>query len=255
MTRADVSTSSQPRSLSWVGLIVLLVVFALLPAFVDVLVLGGSGEFTFPDQASATNLVLTKTVALAVAVAAVTYLRWWTVVLHEQLRTRPWLWVMPAVIITASLALADWGRVGEAGVLLASTVLLGALLIAVGEELVFRGVVLTFLRQRYREAVAAGVTAVLFGLIHVTAGPLQVVVSTLFGLLLYYCRRVSGGLVVPILVHTAWDVSVFTAFLTDTPSTDSGAGLVLTLLTVALLLLVAVFHRRVDRPTPGQAGK
>ena len=90
----------------------------------------------------------------------------------------------------------------------------------------FRGVVLTFLRDRYREQTAAIATALLFGVAHLVSGPLNAVVSAMVGYLLYHSRRVSGGLVVPIVLHTLYDFSIFSTQTTANPDSapDRRAG-------------------------------
>jgi hypothetical protein len=238
------------RNLSWVGLIVLLVAFTMVPAFIDVLVVHGSGQYEFPDQDSVNDLMIVKAVGVAIVVLAISVLRWWPVVLHEQLRTRRWVWIVPIVLLVASVATIDYGRLGTAGIALGVGLLVGTLFIGVSEELLFRGVVLTFMRDRYREWIAATVTAVLFVAIHFLAGPVQIVASAIFGYLLYYVRRVSGGIAMPIVVHTAWDYAVFSAYTTADPVVDDDTSLILFVLSVVLLLAVLVGHRAAEPRTP-----
>lgn len=251
MTPTDVGPDAAPdrrRRLGWPMLVGLLVVFALLPSFVAVFAFGARSNFSFPDQETVTHEALTVAIGLLVVVAFVSWLRWWPEVLHEQLRTGRWVWLVPASILAVSIALADYGRMREAGAAIIGTLLLAVLFIAAGEELLFRGVVLLFLRGRQREAIAAMLSSLMFGLIHFPAGPVQVVSSMVFGYLLYLTRRVSGGLVLPIAVHAAWDFSVFTSATTATPSSGSNASVALALLSVVLLVVVAVAHRRIDVP-------
>lgn len=237
------------RNLSWLGLIALLVAFTMVPAFIDVLVVHGSGQYEFPDQDSVNDLMIVKAIGVVIVVLAISALRWWPVVLREELRTRRWVWIVPITLLVASIATIDYSRLGTAGIALGVGLLVGTLFIGVSEELLFRGVVLTFLRDRYREWIAATVTAVLFGAIHFLAGPVQIVASAIFGYLLYYVRRVSGGIVMPILVHTAWDFSVFTAYTTANPAVDDDTSLILFLLSVVLTVVLLVGHRAAEPGT------
>jgi len=253
MTDASTPAPTAPatrRKLSWLGLIALLVAFTMVPAFIDVLVVHGSGQYEFPDLDSVNDLMIVKAIGVVIVVLAISLLRWWPVVLREELRTRRWVWIVPITLLVASIATIDYSRLATAGVALGVGLLVGTLFIGVSEELLFRGVVLTFLRDRYREWIAATVTAVLFGAIHFLAGPVQIVASAIFGYLLYYVRRVSGGIVMPILVHTAWDFSVFTAYTTATPAVDDDTSLILFLLSVVLLLAVLVGHRAAEPRSP-----
>lgn len=247
---APAPTATQVRhSLPWLGLIALLVAFTMVPAIIDVIELHGGGDYVFPDQATVNNLALVKGIGLVIVVLAISALRWWPVVLHEQLRTRRWVWLVPMTLLVASVATIDYGRLATAGVALGLTLLVGTLFIGASEELLFRGVVLTFLRDRYREWIAALVTAVLFGAMHFLAGPIQIVSSAIMGYLLYYIRRVSGGIWLPILVHSAWDFSVFTGFTTADPVVDPDTSLILFMLSVVLLVVLLVGHRAAEPRT------
>lgn len=248
---SDALTASPPvapvrRPLSWVGLVVLLVAFAMVPAVVDVVALGREGTYVFPDQGTVTDLVLVKGLGLVIVVLAISMVRWWPVVLRESLRARRWVWVVPIALLLACVATIDYGRLVTAGAALAVTLLIGALLIGASEELLFRGVVLTFLRDRYREWIAVVVSVLLFGAIHFLAGPLQMLSSAIFGYLLYYVRRVSGGIGLPILVHAAWDFSVFSGFTTSDPVVDPDTSLLLFLLSVVLLVALLGGHRATE---------
>ncbi len=231
------------RTLSWGGLVALLLLFALTAPLLAVIRLDSA--YAYPDQASATTLVLNKSVGVLIVVAAITYLRWWPPVMHESLRTRRWVWLVPATFLVLAVAFTDYGRLVAAGPILTLSLVAGALLIAGGEELMFRGVVLTFARARFREPVAAIVTTALFGLMHAPAGVLWIVMTMIFGYLLYLTRRVSGGLIVPILVHASWDFAVFSVHTTATPDPDSSTGAILSAASIVLLIVVVALRGRV----------
>jgi len=236
----------------WIVLILLLVAFALVPAFFNVLVLHKKSGFETPDLPSALNLLPGPAIALVLAVLVTTVYGWWPEVLSEHRRVRRWLWLIPAAFVVAAALLTDYGRLATAGPALTASLVLSTLLVAASEELAFRGVVLTFLRDRFREWVAAVVTAVLFGALHLTGGVVQAGMTMIFGYLLYLMRRVSGGLVVPILVHFAWDFSVFSGMTTAQPDPDSATGLILSLITFAAVLAIGIGFRAVEprRPDP-----
>ncbi|MFA9271283.1 MAG: lysostaphin resistance A-like protein, partial [Baekduiaceae bacterium] len=131
-----------------------------------------------------------------------------------------WLWVVPllfVVVIVGNLAGADWGEWDAAAVLV---LLLGCLMIGFGEEIVFRGYVLVGARSRFSETGAWFASSLLFGLFHGTnilTGQAvgitlrQVGLAFLLGGALYFVRRVSGYLVVGMLLHGLWDFSTFIA--------------------------------------------
>ena len=89
----------------------------------------------------------------------------------------------------------------------------------------------------------------MFGAIHFLAGPIQMLSSAIFGYLLYCIRRVSGGIWLPILVHSAWDFSVFSGFTTADPAVDPDTSLILFLLSVVLLVVLLVGHRAAEPRT------
>lgn len=180
------------------------------------------------DQISASVSSVLKFVVLSVGAGIVAVLvltaRWEAndVIFRERRRLdRPaWLWVIPAllaVIITANLVGVDWG---DWDVDVLAVLLLGCLMVGFGEEIVFRGYVLVGARSRYSETGAWFLSSLLFALFHGTniltgqaVGTTlrQVGLAFIVGGSLYLVRRVTGLLVVGMLLHGLWDFSTFTA--------------------------------------------
>ena len=75
-----------------------------------------------------------------------------------------------------------------------------------------------------------------------------VLASAVFGYLLLHVRRVSEGILVPILVHTVYDFSIFSALTTAEPAESGTASFALFLLAVVLLLVMIVGHRWAELP-------
>jgi membrane protease YdiL (CAAX protease family) len=95
------------------------------------------------------------------------------------------------------------------------------------------------------------ITALSFGGVHVTnfftEGPgafAQALVVSTIGLYLYVVRLVSGGLLLPILLHAGWDFSSFSSDLGIDPDTYT-LGTVAVLTTVALGLIVLVQRHKI----------
>lgn len=235
-----------PRRMTWPGLAGLLLAFLLLPSVVSVVFFQSQSERLFPDAQAGLKVAAVHAVGTAIVALAITVKGWWPAVLRDRVPARAWVWALPAALVVLAIALADYGRVGAAGAATVSAVALGTLMIALGEELMFRGVAVVFLRERFGELGVAILSSVLFGLVHLLAGPVQVVFSALLGFVLYLARRVSGGLVVPVLVHLAWDLAVFTAFLTDSPAEGSDASFGLALANVAVVIVGAALWRQVS---------
>jgi hypothetical protein len=145
---------------------------------------------------------------------------WWHAIFHEDERlTQPrWARLIPVafvVTIAVVLIVAPWREWSTGLVLL---IALGTMMVGFGEEIVFRGYLLVGARARFSEAGAWLSTSVLFGLFHglniltgqgVGATIQQVVFAFLMGSGLYLVRRVSGLLVVGMVIHGLWDFSSF----------------------------------------------
>ena len=136
----------------------------------------------------------------------------------ERLPMRPVLWV-PVVLYTLAIvvqfAVADWSKASDR--LLA--VVAAGLLVGYTEETLFRGIILRSLRTNARpEAWAMLITTVWFGLFHLLSvfGGLDIV-STLTqcflaatsGVAYYLFRRTRGLLILAMLAHGLWDLSLF----------------------------------------------
>lgn len=237
--------AADDRRVPWWVFVILVLMLTIVPAFISVVLLDGGVGMEYPDLRSVViDLVIPSAVSLAVVSGTVTAYRLWGPVLHERRRVRPWLWIIPAALAGTALAATDYRRLVDSG-LVGAVGLLGVLLLVTSEELVFRGVVLHEARRRVTETRAAWISSLTFGLIHLLGGPIQVLVSTAFGHLAYYARRVSGGIVVPIILHFLWNGSLLTGLLTDDPSDEGMASVYLTLVSFGLLVALAVGHRAI----------
>jgi membrane protease YdiL (CAAX protease family) len=252
-------SGSRRRRLPVWALLPLFAVFLLVPQFVSLFIFGidaFEGQFDDVESALATELVPDAGGAV-IASAVILLLGWTGLVWRERLRTRGWVWIVPLSVIGLSLALTDVGRLSEVGPDLALALLVGTLFTGISEELMFRGIALQSLRDRVREGWAAFWTTVLFASLHLvnvlvigSDAVVQALAALPIGFLLYLARRVSGGIAVPIVMHWLYDVSVFSQTVGpgETNSTDNGFSLLV--LCVALVMLVAVLHRRVAPAKP-----
>lgn len=99
-------------------------------------------------------------------------------------------------------------------VIWASELAIKAIVVGIVEEVIYRGWVLTALLNRLssREC-ACWITAIIFGLGHFEQGIKAIALTTVFGYaygLLYVWRKT---LIVPIVVHTLWNFSVWLGLL------------------------------------------
>lgn len=149
----------------------------------------------------------------------------WRWGIHALWRERPelrltehrWIGVIPALLalsILLGVVFAPWGD-WSAGVVV--LLLVGTLLVGLGEELIFRGFLLLGARQRYSELGAFLLTCLLFGLIHganflngQAAGPTirQIISAAVTGAAFYFTRRFTGLLIAAVLLHGLLDFSI-----------------------------------------------
>lgn len=88
-------------------------------------------------------------------------------------------------------------------------ILLMSSTVAVGEEIIFRGVLFRLVGQRWNWAVAYVVSALFFGFAHYWQGTLwsSVAIAIEAGLMLGAAYRYSGNMWMPIGLHWAWNYS------------------------------------------------
>jgi hypothetical protein len=191
------------------------------------------------DEVADTTNNIVKAVVLPVGIGAlallvVTYLLgWWRPVFRDEDRAPRWTLLIPAFFAAAilvGLATADWS---DKDASLVAWLLVGTLFVGIAEETLTRGLLLVGFRAGMGEVGAWFWTSVLFGVLHAlnivfgqSVGDTmrQIVFAFVFGSVLYACRRATGLLVVPIVLHGLWDFTTFLASGSDA-TTSSAAGL------------------------------
>ncbi len=181
-----------------------------------------------------------------VLIVMVTIFGWWRPALIEQKRRYPaWIWIFPgALVVLAVLALilGDSSRVTPQMWLL---LVVGSLLVGFNEELLTRGQLIVALRSRFGELGVWFFSTLLFSLLHVpnmffgtgVLGIGQLFITFFLGSALYLTRRVSGGLIVGMLVHALWDFSSFAAIGDNTTLPSLlGVGFGVAAMIVAIVL-------------------
>ncbi len=206
---------------------------------------------------------LTIPVGLSVVFAAIviTWLGWWKRVLFEKKRLLRWAWVIPAVMVLSILVITSYSHLSTVSPTLVLTLLGSVLLIGIGEELMYRGITLEAMRSvgNSTELKAALWAAVIFGGSHVsnifTEGSsafLQAAIVTVTALFFYVALRVSGTLLVPIIIHAGWDFSLFSGNLGANP--EANVLTILATLTNILLTILVIFKWRKIWPSDKSAG-
>ncbi|WIB32470.1 CPBP family intramembrane glutamic endopeptidase [Curtobacterium sp. MCSS17_005] len=223
-TPTTITTTTRPerfRRSIWVALVAV-AVYVFLAAVVGNL-FGGLAE---PGDNIA-EFVLSHYIALPIGIAlAVLFVRWagwpgvWSETPTPKLHPRRlWLIAIPVltvVIACSNLAGIDWSAWSVPTVLL---IVIGTLMVGLGEELYLRGVLLSAVRARHSELATLLVTSVVFGVAHVVGSLwsglspafilFQVSALSLAGATYYWVRRVTGRLWVAVLVHAFSDCVLY----------------------------------------------
>ncbi|PJJ57299.1 CAAX prenyl protease-like protein [Mumia flava] len=247
------------RRLGWAGLIVLILGWFLLPQIV--------GLFVFDlDDMDDGYATVRSTIAsdlgmdvggILILALVVWRLGWWRLVWYEARRVRPWVAVVPVSLLVYCVLVTDYGQLAEVPGSLVVVFGLAMVSTAVSEELLFRGVALQTMRDRYREGWAVFWSCFLFGAIHLVNAVVvggaalgQVLIAFVSGYLLYLCLRVGRGLWLPIVVHAAIDFAQFSSGVgyAEPPLSDALAYEALLLLVLGGVLLAG--RRRISPRGP-----
>ena len=177
------------------------------------------------DAVGESTSTVVKGIVIPVALGAVflavatSYLGWWGPAIREELRAPTWLWAVPAVMVLPGLGalLGGLGPSDRAGTYLLALGV-GTLLVGFSEELLTRGTGLVGLRGGFGEALSWFFSCLIFGLIHavnvffgqaIGTTVQQIVFAFLAGTVFYITRRVSGTLIVCMLLHAWIDFTTF----------------------------------------------
>ncbi len=160
----------------------------------------------------------------------------------------------------------DYGRVADLQSSFLVWAAVGTLMVGFCEEMVYRGLAVVGFRGGYPEVRVWLFSSLLFMLLHawnlvagqsLAATAQQLVFTFLLGSVLYACRRSSGGLVVPILLHAAWDWTSFTstsdAFVDGVNAYDPRFSPAFPALVIAVALFFVAAKKGLFRPVDGSS--
>ena len=183
------------------------------------------------------------TIALA---SLITWLGWWRPILWEQRPVPRWLLAVPVLMAVATYGALDVQHIAEKPVDYLAWAAFGTLCVGFCEESVYRGITVLGFRSRQPEWRVWLQGSLMFALIHawnaiagqsIEATTSQFVSTFVMGSLLYVCRRASGTILVPMVLHAAWD---WTLFASAAPNHPPGASTPLVMGSVLGMLVLSV---------------
>ena len=208
--------------------------------------------------ASETSLVqaVIQPLGIAAVLLAVfnSWAGWWRATLFETHRVRRPLLLAVLLLAMLGFIAATLGSTDFTAITLRHLALVAVATLLVGfcEEMVSRGILLVSLRGSLRsEAWVWFVSSAMFGLLHATnaffgvgaLALLQVVLAFCVGSGLYLLRRLGGTLLLPMLVHAAWDFATLASGLDADPPGAAAFAFMASTWVLSLLLVFVVLRR------------
>jgi len=226
------------------------------------------------DKIGTTTDTIVKGIVVPVAIGSLvlivvtTLLGWWRPVLRElpegPARPPRWLLAVPILVFIATLLGIDYGNLGDMGAAMILWLAIGTLGVGFSEEITYRGLAVVGFRGGYSEVKVWLFTSLLFGLLHgvnliLGQGAVltvrQVIFAFVLGSLFYAIRRISGTIVVVMVIHALWDFGSFShvagkagAVAAKIDVATAGAGLLQSLLVLVAVVLVIVGAKKILKP-------
>lgn len=205
---------------------------------------------------SLVHAVLQPLSVAALALAAfLTWAGWWRATLFETPRLRHPVYL--ALLLLAMLGMIGFSLFQTHWASLAARHLLvlaaSVLLVGFCEEMVTRGILLVSLRGSTNSEMQAWFwSTLLFGLLHAinaffglgVMAVVQVLLAFCGGAAFYLLRRLSGTLLLPMLLHALWDFSSVASGLTGADIPPAKIGLMLFFYPLPLLLIAFIALRQ-----------
>ncbi|WP_084130286.1 CPBP family intramembrane glutamic endopeptidase [Demequina sp. NBRC 110055] len=204
------------------------------------------------------GIVVPVAVGSVFLIIATTALGWWRPAISEGRRNAPrWMLLAPVLFGLGGLATvlgSDFGAIATNQIV---AIIAGVALVGFAEELVCRGVLVVGARGRGGEIFVWFFTCLMFGFLHainaffgqsVAQTGLQIVMAFLFGSIFYVSRRVTGTIVLGMMIHALWDAGSLLSDATDSadavgPSIGGVLGPIGMILAVAALFTIFKYER------------
>ncbi len=165
------------------------------------------------------GIVIPLAVGAVVLAGITTMLGWWRPVLREKRVGVRWMWAIPLLLFAAVLIGIDYSQLGALGGAYLIWLAIGTMLVGFCEEITYRGLSLVAFRGSYREVWVWLLSSLFFGALHgmnlflgqgLGETLRQIGMAFVLGSVFYATRRVTGSLVVLMVIHALWDFGFFT---------------------------------------------
>lgn len=236
----------------WGFLAVVVVYLVLLQGLGALLTRGIDAKYAAPSTVDQVWRSITVPVgaSLVLGLLVVAYLRWWRPVLVDDRPVRRWVIAVPIIQLVTIALMCNYGGLADRGLAFTALLLVSALFVGFGEELMFRGIGVTVFRANgFSEGKVALWTTVIFGVVHASnlfsegvGAFAQVFAAALSGYFFYLGRRVGGGLLLPAVVHGLWDFSLISGSVVPGESYPLTVVSFLALLVLTALVLLRRKH-------------
>ncbi|NUT90572.1 MAG: hypothetical protein HOY78_00950 [Saccharothrix sp.] len=156
----------------WGFLAVVVVYLVLLQGLGALLTRGVDAEYAAPSTVDQVWRSITVPVgaSMLLGVLVVAYLRWWRPALTDDRPVRRWVLAVPVIQLVTIALMCNYGGLADRGLAFTALLLVSALLVGFGEELMFRGIGVTAFRANgFSEGKVALWTTVMLRRKHINA--------------------------------------------------------------------------------------
>jgi membrane protease YdiL (CAAX protease family) len=216
------------------------------------------------------GIVIPLAVGSLVLIIVTTSLGWWRPVMRElpsgPSRPPRWLLVVPVLAFIAALVGIDYGNLGNMGGSMILWLALGTAMVGFSEEITYRGLAVVGFRGGHGEVRVWRFSSILFGLLHgvnvilgqgAVATVRQVLFAFVIGSVFYAIRRISGTIVIPMVIHALWDFGSFShiagkaiGVATKLDLTTAGMGLLQNILMLVAIVAILIGAKKVLASRP-----
>ena len=193
---------------------------------------------------------------------AATWLGWWRPAMVEERKAGPrWALLVPVLLLVIALMGTVGIDVGAADSQTLLLIALGTALVGFSEELLTRGLMIVGFRGSLSEAWVWFLSSLFFGLLHginvffgqsIGATVQQMGFAFALGTAFYVTRRVTGLLVVTMVIHAIWDFGLLGTEHSGRDAFTIGGLLIWPTMILAFVVLVKIL-RGASAPTEERA--